>query len=329
MTIAVKGTKLADGQFHARVYVVGGPPDGDGDVLPDVRDGHPVAVSLGEHDVLFGADPAGEAKLRRVGNAIHAFGRTYDSVRGRELRTKLLAAGPQLEWSIGWPTDTARTRPPTAIELEQWPDAKRIIESWNPVEVSPVNRGSCGPTCRTLGAKCAAGCGYGARPTKRCDCELCVKSQARPTRPCGCELCGRRTLSTEEVKRLLEAVPQVLARARAEFGVGRPRPDDATHAFAMKILAFSYACWQQLPGPRPRIHWFHSDGKKFGRFDPITNEIHLSLELADNLDELIVTVGHEAWHAFEAKRGWPPSEAAAERCGELVLERWRQHIQRS
>ena len=43
-----------DGIFVARVYVEGGPPDGDGDlILPGaITDGHAVRVSLAEHDTM-------------------------------------------------------------------------------------------------------------------------------------------------------------------------------------------------------------------------------------------------------------------------------------
>jgi len=174
--LAVKRAASAGpGEFQARIYLVGGPPDGDGDVIlrDAIQDGHRVQGSLDQHNSIFGgAAPAGEAELYHVGNAVHAFGRVYDSAPGRALRAKLLETGPQQEWSIGWPTATAKTRKPTADELTRWSDARRIIEQWTPVEISPVDRGACGPSCRTLSAKGSCGCGG-----------TCATPKAQPPRP--------------------------------------------------------------------------------------------------------------------------------------------------
>src|SRR5204863_9137825 len=119
--------------------------------------------SLKEHGSIFGgAEPAGEAELYHVANAVHGFGRAPDSAPGRALRAKLLETGSQQEWSIGWLTATVKARGPTADELGRWPGVRRIIEKWNPIEISPVDRGSCGPSCRTLDAKTAGACGCGS-----------------------------------------------------------------------------------------------------------------------------------------------------------------------
>lgn len=155
----------ADGIFVARVYTVGGPPDGDGDiVLPGaIADGHTVRVSLVEHDSMppplgLNESPAGEAKLFHMGRCVIAVGQAADNPRGVILRDRLVSNGHGQEWSIGWPTPTAVWRPPNEAESKEYPDARRVFEKWNPVEISPVKRGACGPTCRTLGAKCAGTC---------------------------------------------------------------------------------------------------------------------------------------------------------------------------
>ena len=146
----------APGTFTARIYLVDGPPDGDGDVIAKgaVQDGHPVVVSGGEHDAIFGVGaPNGHATLHHASGAVIAVGHTDDP----SLRAKLLVAGPTQEWSLAWPTATAKARLPTPAEVARWPDARRVIEQWNPIEISPVDRGACGPTCRTLAVKCAGG----------------------------------------------------------------------------------------------------------------------------------------------------------------------------
>src|SRR2546427_318244 len=133
------------GQFEARIYLVGGPPDGDGDViLPNaVTDGHDVAVSFAEHDsVVADVPPVGRAKLYHVGRAVHAIGMADASSDGRKLATHLRQHGPAVMWSIAWHVPTMKSRPPTAAELKEWPDARRIIEKWQAVEISPVAFGS-------------------------------------------------------------------------------------------------------------------------------------------------------------------------------------------
>lgn len=160
----------ADGIFVARVYVVGGPPDGDGDiVLPGaITDGHSVRLSFEEHDSmpppLGQLRPAvGEAKLFHFGRSVVAVGQIDETPRGMKLREILLAKGFSQEWSIGWPNATVVARPPNETESKEFPDARRVFEKWEPVEISPVKRGSCGPACRTLGAKCAG--------EKACPCQ--------------------------------------------------------------------------------------------------------------------------------------------------------------
>lgn len=155
----------ADGIFVARVYVTGGPPDGDGDlILPGaITDGHTVRLSYEEHDSMpppLGKlrEPVGEAKLFHMGRAVVAVGQVDETPRGMKLREILIAKGHGQEWSIGWPIGSAVSRAPTEDESKQYPDARRVFEKWEPVEISPVKRGSCGPACRTLGAKCAGTC---------------------------------------------------------------------------------------------------------------------------------------------------------------------------
>jgi hypothetical protein len=153
------------GQFEARIYLVGGPPDGDGDlILPNaVPDGHDVVVSYAEHDsVLADVPPVGTAKLFHVGRAVHAIGKTDDSIDGRKLANNLRQHGPSVMWSIAWHKPTLKSRAPTAAEIKEWPDARRVIEKWDAMEISPVAFGSCGPSCRTLNTKCG-GCTCGGK----------------------------------------------------------------------------------------------------------------------------------------------------------------------
>lgn len=169
--IAVKNAPpAAAGEFVARVFLIGGPPDADGDVItagatPEHLE---VDVSLEEHDVMFRprteaggrTEAAGRAMLFSTGRAMLAYGQPHASDRGHQLRAKLLRGGPDTMWSTGFSTkpDRFAWRPPTAAELEVWPDTRRVITSWLPIEISPVFFGACGPSCRTLSAKSACGC---------------------------------------------------------------------------------------------------------------------------------------------------------------------------
>jgi hypothetical protein len=149
------------GAFAARTFKVWSSPDADGDVIADDNNGRQVKVSLADHDSFRdpALEPAGTAVLRRVGDSVHAIGRAYDSPRGKQLRDLLVTRGPGLQWSVGY--RVLEFRAPSSKELATWPDARRVIEKWDVFEVSPVGSGACGPTCRTLAAKCQGGCGCG------------------------------------------------------------------------------------------------------------------------------------------------------------------------
>jgi len=141
-----------EGEFASRICLLGGPPDADGDViLPSATpEAHPVVVSVDAHDVVFNKGaPAGKATLYAAGNCIVAHGRAFDTGRGKMLRDKLQERGPDLQWSVAYWTSPTRliSHKPTPAELKQWPDARRIIEKWDPFEVSPVKHGPCGPAC--------------------------------------------------------------------------------------------------------------------------------------------------------------------------------------
>jgi hypothetical protein len=169
-------TTAADsGDFSCRVYVVDGPPDADGDVIARgaIQDGVSCKVSLAQHDTLLDAtlEPAGDATLHHVGQAVHAVGRARDSARGRELRTMLKKLGPAAQWSVGY--KVRESREPTADELAIYPDLQRRILVWEVPEISPVQAGACGPTCRTLGAKARTG-----KPACRCGTPSSVNPEA-------------------------------------------------------------------------------------------------------------------------------------------------------
>ncbi len=321
-TLAVKRVASAGpGEFQARVYLVGGPPDGDGDVLPPVPDGHGVQVSLRHHNsALGGAAPAGEAELYHVGNAVHAFGRVYDSAPGRALRAKLLETGPQQEWSIAWPTATAKTRLPTADELVKWPDARRIIEQWNPIEISPVDRGACGPMCRTISAKGSCGCGGKCRTPK-----------ATPPRPADLV----EALPSVAAER---AVNRVVTAAKARWGIRSP--------FSLKWFRRPIArcCGQLLDDRTPPEVWIATAQDLLETGRSAAHELyHLhELEMARAagrppwFDEpraegegryLVDCLIEEGAEAFQGVRGkyamadapWRPSSNT----GEAAFNRWR------
>lgn len=153
-----------DGAIVARVYLVDAPPDGEGDVIRSgaIADGQRVVISLAAHDVLRErAEPAGAGYLSPIGNEVRLFGKPADSPRGKALLEALRERGDGQQWSIGY--RVTKSHAPTGDELDRWPDARRIITSWEVVEASPVELGSCGPACRTLSTKCAGNCGCGTR----------------------------------------------------------------------------------------------------------------------------------------------------------------------
>jgi len=154
------------GDFVARIWVINGPPDADADIeLPKtIKDGHPVVVSdgVGDHSAIYGRRAAvGEARLFETDYAAIAAGRIDDSSAGLALRRRLREQGEHTEWSVAW--TGLKARAPNASELERWPDVRRVIVGWNPIEISPVARGACGPACRTLSAKCAGACACGGK----------------------------------------------------------------------------------------------------------------------------------------------------------------------
>jgi hypothetical protein len=287
------------GEFEARIYLVGGPPDGDGDIiLPGaIQDGHEVVVSYSEHDVLTtNAAPVGRAKLYHVGRAVHAIGETDESLYGRKLRENLRQGGPEVMWSIAWHVPTMKSRAPTVAELKEWPDARLVVESWDAKEISPVKYGSCGPACRTLATKCAGGC-------------VCsTGGKIATSEPAIAELA--------KLKRLAETI--------ARDATIDPAPDAATVADARRVL--KWACGRLGVREVPRLRWFAAGtkGQRTGEFNSETRECWLSNCLHG--DSLVEVVSHEVRHAWQHQCGIPFDEDWAEDTAQKLLSQWREEI---
>ena len=244
-------------------------------ILASVPDGHKVKVSLGEHDILTeSAEPAGGARLWEVGSSVIAHGHIYDTPRGAALRTKLLAGGPRTQWSIGWPTAPEagfKSRPPSEAELKRWPDARRIVTAWSPVEISPVSAGACGPSCRTIAAKCAG--------------QACK---------CGCSSSSKTPDPT-----LLKAVTRFRDREachREPLGaLAWNAAQDGTRWLTGGVLQEG-----------PSVKFVPFDGKRLGYWRPGDDVVHVARGLS--AEQTISTVMHEVSHWF---RAWDPSEDMA------------------
>jgi hypothetical protein len=270
------------------VYLVNGPPDGDGDIVLDaaVKDGHKVSVSLGEHDSVFGgAEPAGEAELFAAGNAVVANGRPYDSARGAMLGAKLREGGPDVMWSIGfWKSpDKLMSREPSPLELRQWPDARRIIEKWHPIEISPVKYGSCGPACRTLAAKCA-----------------CVSKQPDPA-------------AVKEALALAERRQAWIECCKEKHG-----------ALAWDVAECHYR-WETDGRVQdgPVVKWFDDDGRRAGFYQPGQADV-IWLNRSLSAKEVLEVAAHEAAHAWKC---WDPSEESARISAKYTVRRYRQMLE--
>lgn len=302
MTVATKAVAADVGTFSARVFVIGGPPDADGDVIFDDNDGVTVLVSLDNHDTLFDRtlEPAGEATLRRTGDAVYAIGEVTDTARGHLLREKLLANGPAQEWSVGF--RVIDSRPPSAKELEVFPDARRIIERWSVKEISPVHRGACGPSCRTTGAKCAAG-GCACTP----DVELLITIN---------ECIGRELAFAEQQKitKLIEAHEErseAIGKGRRE--VQRVYVRDAELADrALEAAAADLG----ITGRGLALKYFRDDTDPGLSGFVYSSDPRTVWVCADRLGHaLVATIGHEVCHAAQLIRGEPVDEGAARRYG--------------
>ncbi len=276
--------KAVTGRFAARVYVVDGPPDADGDVIKRgaIEDGAAVKVSVEGHDTLTGNfEPAGAATLRHVGRAVHAEGHTFDNARGAALRAALAANGAAQEWSVGFEVKLSRT--PTAAELKEYPDIRRVIHAWRIVEISPVVRGACGPTCRTLDAKCAPGV---------------------------CKACEEQAVLQSMYERIKRAAPYVEVSA----------PSAPAWSPFVEWLGEQFA----IPrSQRPVVKWFHPRGTwdgRWGWYDGDNGTVWVRRDLG--AAETLRTLAHEHAHHYEACQGWLHSEGFAHLMEDKLVAEW-------
>lgn len=212
------------GDFTARLYRTGFPPDADGDVMlaGAIEDGARAVVSVDKHDTMRDPTlgPAGEAVLRHQGETVVAEGRTFDTPRGRELAKRLRERGPSQQWSVGY--RVLEWRRPTAEELALYPDTKRLIIGWAVDEISPVTLGACGPTCRTLaakGVKCACGCGCDVRDAALKELARFEALRARLLLPeLSRQIAELKPFADAESKQLDPATVPAEVRAAGEWG---------------------------------------------------------------------------------------------------------------
>jgi hypothetical protein len=205
-----------------------------------------------------------------------AHGKAHASDRGRQLRAMLLERGPDTMWSVGFPTrpDVFASRPPNAQELKAWPDARRVITKWFPIEISPVRYGSCGPSCRTLSAKCASPC------------------SCTPRAP---------ALDPNDLKRF----------ARNQACVDALREPWGALAINCANTAVRWATGgREQTGPI--VKWFDPDGRRDGFWDPSDPDaIHISRGLSP--EETVSTIAHEVEHWRRPWADEAGAERAADR----------------
>jgi hypothetical protein len=301
--LAWKSAVAQGAVFSARVFVIGGPPDADGDVILDDNDGATVRVSLDQHDSLKDPtlEPAGEAVLQRKGNAVIAYGVIADTDRGRALRGKLRQAGAAQEWSVGFYVDVSRA--PTAKELEQWPDARRVITKWTVEEISPVRRGACGPTCRTTSAKCAG---------SQCDRVRESPSPAKHART------AVARPADEEIAECLKRDAALKAGLPYGVRVARAWERPPEHSVAFLERAVAAAC-KDLGLSSMHVRFF-SDGRPGinGFYDAVFSPDAIWLKADRSVWDQLRTAGHELYHAKQHVRDEPADEASARWYGQKL-----------
>lgn len=289
-TKRVPGVPDEEGAFSARVYLVEGPPDGDGDVIlrGAIEDGVRVVVSAGAHDVIReSAEAGGSARLYHEGNAVVAIGRAFDTERGRLLRQKLRE--PRVEWSLGF--RVIKARPPTREERARHPATRRIIERWIVDEISPVAVGSCGPVCTTLSAK-------DAKCSPDAPCAQCAQREAVVKELARFEF-TRFQLARSAAKRRLDEIDS--DRAVLEQHELRPSQVPAEMRRAAEEAAETAA--KVLASDAPRIRWFDWAGALELEVKGVCyrgeGEIWLASRCDGDADELYLTALHECLHSLK------------------------------
>ena len=303
-------TKVApedDASFTARVSVEGAPPDGDGDIIAPgaTTAGQVIAISLSNHDSLLNPQlaPAGEGVVAVAGRSVLVHGQPLGTARGKALRSFLRAGGPSVEWSVGFRSLEARD--PTRAEIAQFPDARRVILSWQLIEASPVERGSCGPSCRTISAK-------GARPSVKCFCgdrsvDAKLGAEFRRFRQISarCDKLLGQPASAPVTDAELARLRRQNAQEYARFLAATTPVSREKHLLALEWTAAAAAAW----GIRtPAVKWGVNDPRHGGQFqfsDPFA--IHLNASTPTRLVPRLCA--HEVSHLARFHGGLPNGEA--------------------
>jgi hypothetical protein len=96
-----------------------------------------------------------------------------------------------------------------------------------------------------------------------------------------------------------------------------------------KVFSVLYFGWKRGgpddPGTEPgMIRWFAPDGTRVAQYDEESDTIYLSVELAEpgNEDQLVISLGHERYHAKQYRFGHLFTCLAAEGAGERLLKAW-------
>ncbi|GIW51238.1 MAG: hypothetical protein KatS3mg081_0593 [Gemmatimonadales bacterium] len=286
--------KAESGRFTARIWRINGPPDADGDIIAPgalPEQGIEVPVSLAQHDLLTNPDlaPAGRAQLFEDGGFGVAEGVTLPNRRGRQLRALLRAGGTEQQWSIGF--RLLDWRDPTPEELARWPDARRVILKWQPVEISPVSVGACGEQCSTLEAKCGCGCGN----------DLAARWRAEK----------QKFLATVAEAEALDARYDLIRREIPAHRVPDSVRKMAEAALTLGAQLLGYAEQERLP--RIRYFWPQpKDGKC--AIGTAIKGFPLEIWVAPLREQVAETVGHELYHQTR----WTAPEEAARLFGKVA-----------
>jgi len=166
--------------------------------------------------------------------------------------------------------------------------ARRIIAGIQPIEASPVFRG--------------AGIGTGTVMAK-------ATGQTAPPLAALVDL-------PEEVDMWTEA-PEL-----AEFAI-------KAASFGFQQLAYAFPSDGQIPLSETfLVKWFDDENGQAALYDQHRNHIWLNARYhVGNPDEIIRSLGHEIYHAFQWAKGWPTTHEAAEFNGEHLLVKWTEHVE--
>jgi hypothetical protein len=251
---------------------------------------------------MQGDAPVGRARVFEQGDRLWASVAYDDTEDGATACAVVAETRPM--WSVGYVV--TRSRAPTSRERAR--GAKRVIERWRVMEVSPVEQPA-GSGTGTMEACCEGACAAALGK-----CAACATERAHIAQAAATEFARFTALMT---------------KLRAPW-IEVPPPPERTWRRPLE-WAIDQVCLgpSRMPAvkfylPRPRSWW---DDGRFGCYDPETKTVFIRHGLPQA--ELLRTIFHELQHHRDALRGCPTSETFAHRRELELLTAWEQETMTS